>query len=83
MLMQSVKIAESIGKIQLAASTYNALGALSAKQSDFISAKLWFEKSLSMYESLRDEEAAIITRRNLEQAIAAIEAARRKKEESP
>ena len=71
-LIQSVKIAERIGAVQLAAMNYNALGRLSVMQSDFVSAKLWFEKALSMLESLRDEKNAAIARGNLERVTAKI-----------
>lgn len=71
-LIQSVKIAERIGNVQLAAANYNALGKLSVGQGDFVSAKAWFAKSLSMFESLRDEENAAITRRNVERVTAQI-----------
>ena len=82
-LIQSVKIAERIGNTFLAAANYNALGGLSGKQSDFVSAKAWFAKSLSMFESLRDEENAAVARRNMEIATAVIANGGIIEEESP
>ena len=65
-LIQSVQIAERIEDKQLAAGNYYALGRLSEAQKDFISAKAWYAKALSLFESLRDGQGAAIVRRNLE-----------------
>ena len=70
-LIQSVKIAECIGEKQVAAADYNELGRLSESQSDFISAKEWFAKALSMLD-IWDERNVAVARRNLERVTAQI-----------
>lgn len=71
-LTQSVKMVESIGEKTLAAANYNALGVLSEKQGDFVSAKLWFAKALSMLKAMGDTGNAAVARRNLERTTAKI-----------
>ena len=70
MLMESTRIADSIKNKELTAKNYNALGVLSEAQKDYTSAKLWFEKALSMFDKLKDVKNAAIARQNLERAIA-------------
>ena len=71
-LIKSVQIAERIGDIFLAAGDYNTIGVISQRQKDFISAKDWYKKALSMWESLHDEGNAAITRDNLDVVTAMI-----------
>ena len=71
-LIQSAKIAERIGNVELTAYNYSALGRLSVTQGDFTSARDWFTRTLSMWEEQGDTENAAITRRTLEVVTAVI-----------